>query len=61
MRTGIAAHPGFVYTFALHGTWRSMVARLLWVQEVPGSNPGVPTPVRPESLHPPFRRVAERP
>ena len=26
------------------GTWRSMVARLHGVQEVPGSNPGVPTP-----------------
>jgi hypothetical protein len=25
------------------GTWRSLVARLLGVQEVPGSNPGVPT------------------
>lgn len=25
------------------GTWRSLVARLLWEQEAPGSNPGVPT------------------
>ena len=24
------------------GTWRSLVARLLWEQEAPGSNPGVP-------------------
>jgi hypothetical protein len=26
-----------------HGAWRSLVARLLWEQEVPGSNPGAPT------------------
>jgi hypothetical protein len=25
-----------------HGVWRSPVARLLWEQEVPGSNPGAP-------------------
>ena len=25
-----------------HGAWRSSVARLLWEQEVPGSNPGAP-------------------
>src|SRR5262245_17747413 len=25
------------------GVWRSPVARLLWEQEVPGSNPGTPT------------------
>ena len=24
------------------GAWRSPVARLLWEQEVPGSNPGAP-------------------
>src|SRR6202020_2855922 len=24
------------------GAWRSLVARLLWEQEVPGSNPGAP-------------------
>jgi hypothetical protein len=24
------------------GVWRSPVARLLWEQEVPGSNPGAP-------------------
>ena len=26
-----------------YGAWRSPVARLLWEQEVPGSNPGAPT------------------
>ena len=26
-----------------NGAWRSSVARLLWEQEVPGSNPGAPT------------------
>jgi hypothetical protein len=26
-----------------NGVWRSPVARLLWEQEVPGSNPGAPT------------------
>jgi hypothetical protein len=25
-----------------YGVWRSPVARLLWEQEVPGSNPGAP-------------------
>ena len=25
------------------GMWRSLVARLLWEQEAPGSNPGIPT------------------
>ena len=29
-----------------HGTWRSLAARLLWEQEVAGSNPAVPTPAR---------------
>ena len=28
-----------------YGAWRSSVARLLWEQEVPGSNPGAPTDV----------------
>ena len=27
---------------ATYGAWRSSVARLLWEQEVPGSNPGAP-------------------
>src|SRR5439155_19489719 len=27
------------------GAWRSLVARLPWAQEVPGSNPGAPTSV----------------
>ena len=27
------------------GTWRSLVARLFWVQDVAGSNPVVPTSV----------------
>jgi hypothetical protein len=25
------------------GMWRSLVARLLWEQEAPGSSPGIPT------------------
>ncbi len=25
------------------GMWRSLAARLLWEQEAPGSNPGIPT------------------
>jgi hypothetical protein len=38
-----AAHHGAV---ALKdGVWRSLVARLLWEQEVPGSNPGTPTTI----------------
>jgi hypothetical protein len=31
---------------ALFGAWRSLVARLPWAQEVPGSNPGAPTNLR---------------
>ena len=27
----------------LVGAWRSLVARLPWAQEAPGSNPGAPT------------------
>src|SRR6185312_10628102 len=32
------------YTGAV-GAWRSLVARRLWVAEVPGSNPGAPTSI----------------
>jgi len=32
-------------TLIKFGLWRSLVARLLGVQEVPGSNPGSPTKV----------------
>ena len=40
---------------ALFGAWRSLVARLPWAQEVPGSNPGAPT-IHPKgvSLRKPF-------
>ena len=39
-----ARQRGFCYTFqAIFGTWRSLVARLLWEQDVAGSNPVVPT------------------
>ena len=31
------------------GAWRSLVARLPWAQEVPGSNPGAPT-IDPKGL-----------
>ncbi len=41
---------GFIAVYC--GVWRSPVARLLWEQEVPGSNPGAPM----KSLHGP--RVA---
>ncbi len=34
----------FVISFL--GAWRSLVARLPWAQEVPGSNPGAPTMIR---------------
>ena len=30
------------------GAWRSLVARLPWAQEVPGSNPGAPTNIQRE-------------
>ena len=33
-----------------YGAWRSSVARLLWEQEVPGSNPGAPTDVTDSQL-----------
>src|SRR6185295_5919244 len=35
-------------TFPGDGAWRSLVARLLWEQEVPGSNPGAPMTVIPD-------------
>ena len=36
---------------ALLGVWRSLVARLLWEQEAPGSNPGTPTTsARPDGI-----------
>jgi hypothetical protein len=40
-----------------NGVWRSPVARLLWEQEVPGSNPGAPieTPGPADSLWPTTR------
>jgi hypothetical protein len=34
---------GFCANIGERGTWRSLVARLLWEQEVAGSNPAVPT------------------
>ena len=42
-RDGIAIRP---YTAGC-GAWRSLVARLLWEQEVAGSNPAAPIVVRP--------------
>ena len=33
----------FVRLVRFVGAWRSLVARLLWEQEVLGSNPGAPT------------------
>ncbi len=34
--------------------WRSLAARLLWEQEVRGSNPRIPTTTNPRSLDPGF-------
>jgi hypothetical protein len=42
MTTGYASTVG--YACAL-GTWRSLVAHLLWEQGVAGSNPAVPTQI----------------
>jgi hypothetical protein len=36
---------GRMEKFLPFGAWRSLVARLPWAQEVPGSNPGAPTNV----------------
>ncbi|GEM_PF-1631081 len=36
---------GRMKKFLPFGAWRSLVARLPWAQEVPGSNPGAPTNV----------------
>ena len=38
----VAWRPRSAY-FPAIGAWRSLVARLLWEQEAPGSNPGAPT------------------
>ena len=34
--------PRYLPASIIDGVWRSPVARLLWEQEVPGSNPGAP-------------------
>ena len=34
---------GMLFVIKFFGAWRSLVARLPWAQEVPGSNPGAPT------------------
>ena len=40
---GRVAPLAFVPFVQRDGMWRSLAARLLWEQEVPGSNPGIPT------------------
>ena len=37
------------------GNWRSLVAHLVWVQGVAGSNPALPTILSPLSLVSPFK------
>ncbi len=41
-RIFLSAPAGIPGACSGHGAWRSSVARLLWEQEVPGSNPGAP-------------------
>ena len=42
----ISPHRVIVIAWSLSvGAWRSLVARLLWEQEAPGSNPGAPTTI----------------
>ena len=43
-------HGGRHPRLARIGAWRSLVARCLWVAEVPGSNPGAPIPSRSAPL-----------
>ena len=50
---GTDGKPRSVVTYpdaASVGAWRSLVARLLWEQEAPGSNPGAPTTFPGSSL-----------
>ena len=41
LSTPVAGNEQFSGKF--HGMWRSLAARLLWEQEVRGSNPRIPT------------------
>ena len=36
-------YPGGQFSTIFNGMWRSLAARLLWEQEVRGSNPRIPT------------------
>jgi hypothetical protein len=38
-----SASPSVVRSLGRDGAWRSLAARLLWEQEVAGSNPAAPT------------------
>ena len=42
LKTSVPASSERLFCSSLYGVWRSPVARLLWEQEVPGSNPGAP-------------------